>query len=114
MSSLVEIEARHLKWCPYGFRFYTINGDFTKYGHFSGNMIYTYGNWWFDSEQTVLVNPEEYTKAVVETIKDMMPHIYRIEKKSDFILALEHNAIGHIRINADPQPWLEEYTLEVE
>lgn len=126
VSKLVQIEAKDLKWCPYGFEFVDPDGEVRKLRnvHLAHIMnIHTaisIEEYSYNRLCKVQVNPEEYEKAVIERIKEMVDgNIWHIEKKYGAISikyghkneVLECNRDTFVK--ADPRPWEEEYTIEI-
>jgi len=120
MSKQVEIRAELLKWCPYGFEF-TFNGAgfilravllnrvTCKYADSDLSEMWSTGN-------TVTVNAQDYEKAVIERIKEMLPKhlmLKHITKRYGSALVF-YGDDKFIHVLADPRPWEDEYTIEIE
>lgn len=120
MSNLVEIQAECLRWCPYGFEF-TYGVIKCHYKNSTSDFIYSISDIFLVDFEAVLVNPAEYTKAVVGRLKELLPELskvrkYRTIKGDTVVIAFASDTIVKVAvtINADVQPWLDEYTLEVQ
>lgn len=120
---LVEIKAEALKWCPYGFAYKKGYNSFTYQG--CGNTQ-TFANGWPDYECTlsfddlIMVNPEDYTKAAVESLHEVFCFKKVIKTIDGTVSVLVEDCISGsdiwVSINADIMPWKDsyKYTLEVE
>jgi len=121
---MVEIKAECLKWCQFGFKFQIPNTSVVSgvIGYKKGvqKVFYALPNGFVRPNETILVDPEEYTKAVIETVKEMTDgNIWWIEKRYGVISVqyghksevMECN--GNYYTKADPQPWLDEYRIEL-
>ena len=118
MSNLIEIEARHLKWCPYGFRFWQENdckiySDKSEYLWKSDLDITA-----FEESEAVLVDPEEYTKAVIKSAEQYLGKIHYTEKnrKGKGVFCRFGTSPYGVKVEFDIMPWKDsyEYKLEVE
>lgn len=62
--------------------------------------------------ETILVAPEEYEKAVLAAITEMIPDVYEVKKRGkNDITFLALCSSGIVDIAADPRPWEDQYTI---
>lgn len=126
-EELVEIKADLLKFCPYMFVFEFNNTEFAfEYilnSHAFCRYLYNDSVEKWSTGNTVLVNSQDYERAVMAKIKEM------IDFGRDTISSakvVKVNGSVHIEfvpshafklvilpINADPRPWEESYTIEI-
>ncbi len=114
------IKAEQLKWANMAITVH-FNGSevslksLTDDGNLRGHM-YGGGSVEILSSWDVQVDPEQYTNAVIESIKGMISGVVRIGKRGGWLYAdvRGFNLRARIDIKADPQPWLEEYRIEVD
>jgi hypothetical protein len=105
---LVTIPAAALKWCPYYFMLYPgkLNPAYLLGIDGSINMRSKHGeNFTLDKDEPVWVNPTDYTAAVIEHIREIIPNMVGINKYSHGVFAFTDYV--ELRIAADPWPWAE-------
>ena len=120
MSNLVTIKAEQLKYLPLGFRFYHVNcwlvscgfGNGEHHAWYEGEPVEPFG-----MDEEVQVDPDAYRDAMVDFLKGVFVDLRAIVKYGWIVWVNAFDTDGvitHVPVKIDPQPWLEEFTLEVE
>ena len=114
-ENLVTVKAEALKLVPYGFEFYDENNvkhmvqysdelfvySWYLFGAYNNVDYFATGN-----DESVSVNPTDYTAAVIVNIMNMLPTSIRIRKDKNGIWWSDEH-YDEIPLSADPWPWAE-------
>ncbi len=127
MINRVTVAAEALRWCPAGFRFTARIEDVPialKLQGVSCGAVEAWDALFGGSIEPLstdidgYVDPAKYEAAVVAAIREMLPECTAINKHNGELTALMSMNTGHfpawIPISADPRPWGDEYTIDLE
>ena len=129
MSNLATMPAESLRWCPVGFVFTArvmgvpipvdlklqgvIGEEVRAWDSINGESIEP-----LSVRETVYLDSASYEAAVVAAIREMLPECTTICKTKWEMTALMSMNTGYfpawIPISADPRPWENEYTIDLE
>ncbi len=120
-----QIKANHLKWCEYGFKFTFCEKEY-KFKAFNLNENIEVSPVELDGFNLIVGHPPhlevsvdetEYKANVIEKIVSIFDEVVTsVVKHSGQVFVNTDDYDGntkHIAINIDPQPWSEEYQIEV-
>ena len=116
-EKLVEINANQLIFVPVGFKFAMGRKLTWCFWDGSKEQVGACCVW----DKPILVDPDEYKSAVVDKVKEMLPHLtsitkYKARNGNTIVTAFasDETTKPSVIINADPQPWIENYEIELQ